>query len=379
MGDAMYQLALMWLILDLTGSSVITGLVALSAYLPAMLFGLFSGVLADRHDRLNLMILANISQALTVIMIPILLYLGVEHALYLGILAFIRSSFSTLFPPALNAFIPEIVPQTQLVKTNSVLATANQLAYLLGPALAGVLLGVISIRFLFIFDSASFLLALGFLALVSRPAVPVVTRQRPTTWKGLVKGFQYLRQYPTVGLLIGLTVLNNLFIMGPAIVGTPILVKEALGGTASQYAFVEAGLALGMLLGSIAIYRYGSRYKGGTLLLIGMVMDGVTYAIFYLAHSIPFVMVMIVIHALGIPMITISRTALIQRNTPNQFHGRLFAMVHLAVVGMTAFSSAIVGMLASVVSIQTVFLYFGIGGALCGFAGALVPQLRRMN
>ena len=72
-GDAIYQIALIWLVLDITGSNTITGLVALGAYLPAMLFGLLAGVMADRYNRLRLMLISNFSQAITVIIIPILL------------------------------------------------------------------------------------------------------------------------------------------------------------------------------------------------------------------------------------------------------------------------------------------------------------------
>ncbi len=106
MGDAVYQLALIWLILDLTGSTIITGLVAMSAYLPAMLFGLLGGVFADKYNRLTIMHVANISQSLTVMIIPLTLYYGTADALLIGILAFFRSSFGTMFPPALYAFIP---------------------------------------------------------------------------------------------------------------------------------------------------------------------------------------------------------------------------------------------------------------------------------
>jgi len=73
-GDAVYQLALVWIILDMTGSTAVTGVVAMSAYLPAILFGVLAGVLADRHNRMKLMLISNFSQAITVAVIPILLF-----------------------------------------------------------------------------------------------------------------------------------------------------------------------------------------------------------------------------------------------------------------------------------------------------------------
>ncbi len=378
MGDAVYQLALIWLILDLTGSSVVTGLVAMSAYLPAMLFGLIGGVFADRYNRLAIMHLANISQSLTVLCIPLTLYYGVENALLMGVLAFIRSSFGTMFPPALNAFVPEVVEKEHLTKVNSVIATSSQLAYLIGPAIAGVMLGVMAIRDLFIFDAGSFLGASLLLIFIARKKVQP-TAETHATFQQLLSGLHYIRQQRTIGYLILLTILNNIFIMGPAIVGMPIFVKTTLNGTASDFAFIEAGMAGGMLMGSWLVYHYAHKIKNGQLLLLGLLWDGITYAFFYWIPSIPLAIAMIILHGMGIPTITISRTAIIQRNTPSEYHGRIFSMVHLAVVGMTAASSALVGILTSFIPIRMVFLLFGLSAVVTGIAGLFAKQLRQLN
>jgi len=75
-GDAIYQLALLWLVLDISNSPIITGFIAMSAYLPALLFGLFAGVFSDKFNRFKLMIFSNVGQALTVVIIPFLLLNG---------------------------------------------------------------------------------------------------------------------------------------------------------------------------------------------------------------------------------------------------------------------------------------------------------------
>ncbi len=233
-GDAIYQLALLWIVLDITGSSVLTGLVAMSAHMPAILFGLYAGVLSDRFNRFYLMVFSHASQALTVMIIPIMLFYGIKHIILIGFLAFIRSSFGTLFPPALNAFIAEKVPKEKLVKVNSLLTTSGYLAFLLGPALAGILLGILSLRNLFIFDAVSFLIAILLLLMITIPRSTLKKENSSTTFQDLLSGLGYLRKYSAIGLLIFLTIINNLFIMGPAIVGMPILVKMYLGGTASD-------------------------------------------------------------------------------------------------------------------------------------------------
>lgn len=378
MGDAVYQIALIWLIFDITGSSTVTGMVAMSAYLPAMLFGLLGGVLADKYDRIRIIHIANFSQALTVTFIPVALFYGTTDALLVGFLAFMRSSFGTLFPPALNAFIPEVVGKKHLTQVNSLNATSMQFAYLIGPAFAGVLLGIMSLSNLFIFDAVSFLAASIFLLFVVKKRKPLQAKTH-TTMEQLRSGFKYIIRHRSIGYLILLTILNNIFIMGPAIVGMPVLVKSVLGGTVSDFAFVEAGMAGGMLIGSWLVYRNSHRFNNGFLLLIGLLWDGITYTFFYWVPSVPVAIIIIIIHGVGIPVITITRTAIIQRNTPNEYHGRLFSMVHLAVVGMTALSSAFVGVLASVMSVTVIFLFFGLGAVVSGIVGLMSSSLRKLN
>lgn len=378
-GDAIYQIALLWLVLDITGSSTITGLVAMAAFLPAMLFGLYAGVIADKYNRKLIMILSDLSQALTVIVIPILLYFDYDNILLIGFFAFIRASFSTFFPPALNALVPMITSKDRLVKVNSVLATSGQLAYLIGPLAAGLILSVVSIPYLFVIDSVSFLIAILILLFIVLPPKTKLPDKQFGSVKELFSGIQYAAKHKPLGTLFILTIINNFFIMGPAFVGMLILVKDTLGGTASQYAFVQSGLALGMLIGSVFVYRIGNRINIGKLLLIGMILDGVTYSLMYFAGSVNYVLIFIVIHALGIPMITISRTAIIQKHSPNEYHGRLFSLVHLSVVGVTALSAAVVGIAANYIDIRIIFLFIGIGAALCGVVGFFNPRLRSLQ
>jgi len=378
-GDAVYQVALMWLVLDLTGSPTITGLVAMSIYLPALTFGLYAGVLSDRIDRQSLMVFSNFSQALTVILIPLLLFLGYRDVLLIGILAFIRSCFGTLFPPAFNSFIPIIVPKAELIHVNSILVTAGQLAYFMGPALVGILLGLINLNYLFILDGFSFLAAIVFLLLIIKPAVPRKMNQSHLPWKELKQGVKYIFAHESLSFLFYLTFINNFFIMGPAIVGVPILVKGTLNGSAADYAFIEAGLGLGMLIGSMLLIKFGKYIPKGRLLSLGMVIDGFTYSVFYFAGSASTVFILMIIHGLGIPMITVPRTAIIQKYAQNKFHGRIFSMVHLAVVGMTALSSAAIGIWADILEIRIIFLIIGLLAASCGIIGFLSKRIQKLK
>ena len=350
----------------------------MSAYLPAIIFGVFAGVLVDQHNRMKLMLISNFSQAIIVAIIPMLLFIDIKIGLIIGILAFLRASFGSLFPPAINAFLPELFPKNKLVKINSLIATSGQFAYFLGPVIAGILLNIISVEILFVWDALSFLLA-AIVLMTIHYSDKVGESISGSQLQKLKSGFNYLTTNKSIGLLIMLTIMNNIFIMGPAIVGMPIMIKYYLHGSASDFAFVEAGMALGMLTGTFFMYRFSKHFKNGFLLLLGMLWDGLTYALFFWVQSVPMALCIIIFHGIGIPIITVSRTTILQKYTPNRYHGRLFAMVHLAVSGMAAISTALVGIIAEVISIHIVFLLFGIGGTLTGLVGFFNSDIRKFK
>ena len=130
------------------------------------------------------------------------------------------------------------------------------------------------------------------------------------------------------------------------------------------------------VLGAILINLVAKRTGKGKLLLLGMLFDGVTYAVLYFCGSLPLMGVLIAFHALGIPFIVVSRTALIQEWVPAEMQGRVFALVGMAVVGTTAISCGAVGVLSEYVPVNVIFGVFGTVATLCGVVGAFYGKLR---
>ena len=134
--------------------------------------------------------------------------------------------------------------------------------------------------------------------------------------------------------------------MGPAMVGTPIFVREVLNLDFGAYAMIEAHMAGGMLAGTLFIWRFGKKINRSRVLFWGMVLDGLTYSLLYYIGSYEATKILLFIHGIGIPMITVSRTTIIQSVVPDRLRGRIFSMVSMAVIGFTALSSGLVGPLA---------------------------------
>ena len=368
-GDAIYQIALPWLILDLTGSKTSTSLVALAAYLPAVLFSLFAGVMVDRFSRRGMLIVSDLARMLLVGLLFFYLYSGGTSATILGLMAFLVATMATPFYPARDALIPDLVAADKLTSANALISTSGQMAQLSGPALAGFLVAWVGLYNLFAVDAATFAASLAALLMLRVKDRSRAPSQTATHLFELMEGLRFVRRESALGLLIILTAINNFFIMGPALIGVPIFVREVLDLDFQAFAIIEAHMATGMIISSAIIWKYGARISPPKLLLIGMVIDGLTYSMLYFVDSYPFTRLMLLIHGIGIPMITIPRSTIIQRCVPDNYRGRVFSMVNMSVIGLTALSAAAIGPVAELLPIQSIFLWIGIFAALCGVVG----------
>jgi len=382
-GDSITHMAVIWLMLDLTGSASLTGFIAFAATVPALLFGLFAGVLADYYRRRTLMLISDAARFGIILLIPVLYVTDLLSPLTLAVIVFAAASFGTLFNPSRDAIIPELVQETHLLKVNALMQSTGYLAYFVGLFGAGVLLNVMGLINLFYLDAGTFFVSfiMVFLISYSRP------KQKAASFESrhlseLKKGLQYvMHEDRRLFWIILVTALNNLFIMGPAVVGTPLLIKEVWDGSGQDFAFIESSYGIGMLLATILVYRFGSKYKKGTWLMLALIYDGLTFIPLYWVGRWtldPFwlTITIIFIHSLGIPFIQVTRTTLIHSIVPGNMQGRVFSMINLAVIGVMSISVALTGIIAEWISPGSIFLMIGVGAALTGLLGLSMKSIR---
>ena len=376
---SIYDVAFIWLILDLTNSEKITGLVAMTTYLPAILCGLFIGAVVDLFPKTKMISFSTIMQGITLAMIPILFFFQVESIWILVLLAFFHNAFGLPMVPAFNAYLPTQIEKEGLLKANSIVNISWQTAVLIGPIIAAQLLTIYNVENLFLFCLFFYFIAASITTLAPKDFVEreevsfnrIVTK----TYEGIV----YLKNNSTFTFIIILTLLSNLFVMGPAVVGIPILVKLYLSGSAADFALAEAFIGLGMLVGTATVYRIGNRYPHGLLFLVGLFIDGASFCFYYFVENLNQLNLLSFLHGIGIPFLIISRVSIMQKNIPEKLLGRVFAIISISILSMTAVSSGIIGSLAEYLDIRTIFLLFGILAGLCGVAGLLHPKIRFLN
>lgn len=395
-GDFLFQTSVLFLVLktENENGALKAGAASLLCTLPFLLLGPLTGALADRFDRRKLMLLCDAVRALLLFSAPWLHNLGVLNWLGIGALGFALASFSALFNPARDAFIPELAGGDELTKANAFIQSSMQLAMVAGTLAAGALLylqqqsgtdDVTAILRLFALDGLSYLGSLVCLLLIRAPkSITDGSGARENTiLVGARDGLRHIASSRLLLPLLILTGINNFFIMGPATVGGSLLVQRTFGLGAAGVAWFEGALALGWLVGTFTLVRLCERMPRGRLLLFGMVMDGATFLpllMFDTVKSFPLALGLIFFHGLFIPAITVSRASILHANVPAAMQGRVFSMLNFTVIGSMSLSGLATGALGEFVSPPMLYFIAGAGGTVCGIVGFLVCRtLREAN
>ncbi len=230
-------------------------------------------------------------------------------------------------------------------------------------------------------DGLTFLVSAATLAALTPPLDRRARRRGPARRRApreAARGVAACMRDPLLLALLVLTALDNLAIMGPAIVGAAGFVHDDLGLEAGHFAWFEAAMASGYVVGALLVARFATTARKGPLILWGMILDGLTYVPFFWVRNYALALPLIFLHGLFIPWIVVGRTTLIQQHVPEARRGQVFALVNLTVQGMTAVSALVAGFIAQRAGAPTLFLLAGVFGTLCGVAGFVVtPALRR--
>jgi len=236
-------------------------------------------------------------------------------------------------------------------------------------------------------DGATFVVSFGLILGIVTRKDRRGARRGTSTWHDVREALGYARRSGLLRGLLFITAVDNFFIMGPAIIGSNLLISKTYGLGVDQVALFLVALGPGWLLGSVIITRWGAGWPKGKLILIGMVMDGLTFIPFFWIRSFPLLLCAHAFHGIWIPFIQIGRTTLIHEKVPDEMHGRVFSLINLTYYGCTSLSLLATGLLGNAFLASDslgpsdgpplIFLIAGVGGGVCGLIGIAFGELRR--
>ncbi len=348
LGDWFASIALYALLLRLTGSGQVVGLLLVAELLPSTIVGPWVGVLVDRLPRRIVMIVADIGRALLVLLFLLVRDAGDIWIVYLAtVLKVVLTSF---FEPARSALIPQITTREELIAANGISGATWSAMLAIGAALGGLVAGTLGPAAAFLIDAASFLLSAVLIATV-RAHETHLTEHAHTLSSGgqLVEGLRYLgsdRDVLVYALVKALWSLGGGVLLVLTLFGRQLFPLGTDG--ALSIGLLYAARGVGAAIGPLAAQRFGGSSVQALRRMIGpaVLLTGAGYALASIAPSLPLVALAVLVAHLGGSTQWVFSTALLQISVPNRLQGRVFAVELAALTLTTALSSYLAGLAA---------------------------------
>lgn len=376
-GTQMSVVAITWQLYELTGSSLALGLIGLCRLVPLLIFSLGSGVLADAVDRRTLMLCSQSAMLAIVSGLALTTSLGVATPPLIYLFVTLLGIASTFDLPARQALIPSLVPRQHLTNALSLNIIVWQIATIVGPTLAGLLIGWSnSAAPVYIFDTFSFGAVIISLLLIRTRHV--VGERQPVSLGAALDGLRFVRRTPILFWTMALDFIATFF--AGAMTLLPVFAKDVLMVGPQGLGLLYSAPSIGAVVTGLIMAWIGSVRRQGAIILLAVAIYGLCTAIFGISTS--FVLSCVMLAGLGAAdtVSMVIRNTLRQTLTPDALRGRMVSVNQMFFAGGPQLGEIEAGvaaqLLGAAASVWT-------GGVACILAvvviAARVPSLRHYS
>ena len=373
-GTWMQRIAQDWLVLQLSGGSGIAlGMTTALQFLPMLFFGLWGGAMVDRFDKRRLLIFTQSTMGVLAVGLGVLAVLGAAEVWHVYLFAFGLGMITMLDNPGRQAFVPEMVDRDLLPNAIALNSASFQLGRVTGPAIAGLLIGLVGSGPVFMINGVSF----GFtiVALMMIRTAELNPTERMPRGKGQIReGLRYIGGRRDLVLLLALAA-SVQFFGANSQNQIALMVNNVFETGAEAFGVAAAALAVGALAGALlAARRETPKLR---LVLIGSMGFGVAQLVAgFMPGYVAFVLVLVPMGALFMTYVT-TLNATFQLSVDPQMRGRAMSMFLLVFMGVAPIGAPVVGLLADTFGPQYSLI---VGGAVTivvvGVISALLMRVR---
>jgi MFS family permease len=377
-GTWMQRIALGWLVYRMTNSAFLLGLVGFAGQIPTFLFASFAGVLADRRNRHRILI---ITQTLAMIQALVLSFLVMFHLIkiwHVIVLSIVLGIINAFDMPTRQSFLVEMVEEKKdLGNAIAINSSMVNLARLLGPSAAGLLIAAFGEGTCFLINAISYMAVIVSLLLMKIEPKNVKPRNSKV-WQELKEGFRYAAGFAPIRDILLIFALVNLVGM-PYMVLMPVFAKDVLHGGPSALGFLMGSTGLGALGGAVFLASRRSVLGLGKMIPIAATIFGSALIVFSFSRLLFFSLPLMLLTGTGQMILMATSNTLLQTLVDDDKRGRVMSFYTMAFMGATPVGSLIAGFLASKIGAPwTVF----IGGLICIFGAFFfakrLPILREL-
>jgi MFS family permease len=319
-GSQMTNVAIALQVFSITHSSVAVGAVGLCAAVPAIVFGLLGGSVVDAYDRRRLVLWLTCGLAAVSGGLAAQAYAGSRQVLPLYLLVGFASLLNAVNQPARRTFIARLLPPESVAAATALNMAMFHLSMTVGPALAGVVIGVWGLRACYLIDTISFVASLY--SIVRLPSMAPEGSARPGV-RALVDGLRFVGRSR---VLLGAFASDlNATVLGMPMALFPALNAEHFGGSPRTFGLLGSAVAVGGLLGSTLSGPLGRITRPGRVMLVAALFWGASLAGFGLVRELWLACGLLAVAGAADVASVVARSTLVQVVTPDEYRGRVNA------------------------------------------------------
>jgi MFS family permease len=376
-GTWMQSVAQGWLVLRLTDSPALLGLVAAASSLPVLLFSLMAGTLADRLPKHKLLIITQVVAMLLAAILALLTLTGLVQVWHVFVLAGLLGVVNAFDAPVRQSFTVEMVGREDLLNAIALNASIFNAARTVGPAVAGIVVGLIGEGPAFAANALSFVFAIVALLMMRLPPFT-----RPSGGRGgsqLREGLAYIAGERRVRALLiqAAAVTIFCFVYIPLL---PVFARDVLQTGASGYGALSAANGVGALAAALLLAQLGDRVPRGRLLTVSALIYPPLLITFTLLRNMPLAMLFMLLTGWAGVMTMALTNTLIQSIVPDALRGRVMSVLTLLLMGGSPMGGMVAGLVAEAVGNVPLVVAASalIGWAIVGWSAWRAPFLREL-
>jgi MFS family permease len=352
-----------WLVLQLTSSPFLIGLVAALATAPSLLFSLFGGVVVDRFSKKKILYFTQSANMVLALFLGILTMLGYASVPVIGIIAFLMGTVNALDAPARQALVPELIQKSQLPSAIALNSGIFNAARVVGPGLAGLLIALVGTGGAFIANGISYIAVLIALYFVTIKEAPPARSLHPV--QAIKEGVSYSYSHPIIRVLLLFVGIVSIFGWSYSTI-MPIIAQNTFHLDAKGLGYLYSATGLGALLATYLVGKFAGRVRPLLFIVGGNTLFGICLILFGFTSSFTIALVLLFLIGLGLLCQASMMNTMVQGMVLQQFRGRVMSIYILMFLGMAPIGNFEIGFLTEYLSIPwaltinaTIILLFG--------------------
>ncbi|HLW69538.1 MAG TPA: MFS transporter [Candidatus Binataceae bacterium] len=365
-GTWMQTVAQSWLVLKLSNSAMMLGLVSFASFVPILLVALFAGVIIDHVDRRRLIIVTQVLLMLSALALAILTWTGAVRVEHVIILAAFNGFVSAFDMPARQAFVVEMVGKEDLPNAIALNSMIFNGARAIGPAVAGLLIAITGTAMCFFLNGISYLAAIWSLFAMHLAIGKSAPSFGGKMLKSLKEGLVYVWEHQPTRILLAVVAINSGFGITYSVL-IPVFARDILKVGAHGYGFLMAAQGIGAVLG--AVYLASRPERGPALrhtLTAGLFCTAIATIAFGLSRNMALSLLAQLIVGAGIINYMAGTNTMLQLFVSDRLRGRVMSIYTLSFIGLAPLGALEVGFVGEHVSPEVAVIVCGVISLGCG-------------